>query len=241
MDLMRHADAVVPDERLGRDHPPYKPTYLFGGEFLNDNHRFLATCPVRGERLDLGIEGWLRREDALKLYELAYFSPTDILELGCFKGLSTAILSQANHDVGLKNRIVTIDLEPICSQLTFNNLAARQLIEGTEVLCGDAIALGRRLIAERRRFGLLFVDHSHAYQPVYDVCQLADDLVVPGGFCLFHDYNDRRNLRSDDDAYGVVKAVRDGLNNHYFEFYGIFGCTALFRRTSTPARDNNRA
>ncbi len=48
---------------------------------------------------------------------------------------------------------------------------------------------------------------------------------------LFHDYNDQRNIMPDVADYGVFQGVRDGLAPGQFEFYGVFGCAGLFRRT----------
>src|SRR5438128_632925 len=80
--------------------PPFRPTYAYGDGFVNESHASYQTCPANEHLIDLGISGWLRREDALKLYELAYFADGPILELGSYHGLSTSILSRAAHDAG---------------------------------------------------------------------------------------------------------------------------------------------
>jgi hypothetical protein len=54
-------------------------------------------------------------------------------------------------------------------------------------------------------------------------------IVGSGGFCLFHDFNDRRNEDPDEPDYGVHRAVADGLDPESFEFYGIYGCSGLYR------------
>lgn len=48
-----------------------------------------------GEIIAHRITGFLRREDAAKLYELAYFASGDILEIGTYLGLSASILAEA--------------------------------------------------------------------------------------------------------------------------------------------------
>ncbi len=96
------------------------------------------------------------------------------------------------------------------------------------MLVGDARELTARLVAEGRRFGFAFVDHSHAYDLVHAACLDLKRLVVPGGFALFHDHNDVRNGR--DGQYGVASAVRDAFADGSFRFWGTYGCTGLFRR-----------
>jgi hypothetical protein len=60
---------------------PYAKTHKFEGEFINDNHRRIGTAPLGHMGIpiciDLGIDGYLQREEALKLYELAYFNKGD--------------------------------------------------------------------------------------------------------------------------------------------------------------------
>ena len=54
--------------------------------------------------------------------------------------------------------------------------------------------------------------------------------MLPGAFCLFHDWLDARNFEPDEADYGVFGATRDGLDPAEFEFYGVFGVAGLFRR-----------
>ncbi|MCL4190227.1 MAG: hypothetical protein KJZ87_00670 [Thermoguttaceae bacterium] len=93
--------------------------------WIDATHRAIAGCPLadgvlvqlrdRGGRI---IPGWLRREDALKLYELAFFAPADILELGSFHGLSTSILAQAAAHSPFPKRACSIDLnlDTVCRE-----------------------------------------------------------------------------------------------------------------------------
>ena len=60
-------------------------------------------------------------------------------------------------------------------------------------------------------------------------CRLLPGVLEPGAFCLFHDYNDPRNADPLDDDYGVYQGVTDGLAPARFSFWGIYGCTGLFR------------
>jgi hypothetical protein len=87
MRAVRHPESWVEIDQAHRVPLPYLPTYSGFGERIDDVHRALAAAPVKGPLIDLGIPGWLRVEDSLKLYELAYFCAGDILELGTHQGL----------------------------------------------------------------------------------------------------------------------------------------------------------
>jgi hypothetical protein len=78
---------------------------------------------------------------------------------------------------------------------------------------------------------MVFVDHSHAYGPVHEVCRELHALVTTGGFCLFHDFNDPRNYDPADADHAVHQAVVDGLHPDHFAFYGAYGVTAMYRRS----------
>jgi SAM-dependent methyltransferase len=221
----------LPFEALGSEIPPYAPTYAFPTPYINAQHAYYATCPlVKGVSIDVGIRGSLRREDALKLYELAYFADGDVLELGCNLGLSTSILSRANHDAGLAKSIYTNDLDARYLDWTRKALEDLRLVSNLHFYPGDAVQYCQQLASEQRQFAFAFVDHSHAYEPVYGVCESLPQIIKPGGLVLFHDYNDYRNPRPDFADYGVAQAVIDALAGTAFEFYGLFGCTALYRK-----------
>lgn len=237
--MHRHVETFLAPADLGVVIPPYRPTYPQAGPFLNSRHAALASCPVRdGVLIEMRtrrffgrrIEGWLRREDALKLYELAFCAEGEILELGSYHGLSTSILSQANHDSGLRKRLVTVDLDAANVRTTNRTLRARGLLRGAELICGEGAATVRALAEAGRRFAFVFIDHAHAYAPVLGVCRELHRAVTPGGFCLFHDFNDVRNRDGADPDYGVYQAVLAGLDPDAFQFWGIYGCAGLYRR-----------
>ena len=218
--------------------PPYRATFAFPGPYVDEAQRRLALSPLKDGLLIqlqnspwLGqtIQGWLRREDALKLYEIAYFAKGDILELGSFHGLSTSILSRASRNSPHPKRIESVDLSPRSIFMTEWNLRRQGLKRGVRTFVGDASAEVRRRADRGSRFGMVFVDHSHAYGPVYEVCRGLRKIVVAGAFCLFHDFNDPRNYDLADEDHGVYQAVVDGLAPADFEFYGLYGCLAMYR------------
>ena len=210
----------------------YRPTYGFGGDRIDDYHRWLATAPRHHTgMLNLGIDGWLLPADALKLYEMAYFAD-DILELGTFMGLSTTILANAVANSGRRRPVITVDVSSQFTEAARNGLAHRKVPgrENVHLFTTDSGEAMRTMQRELRRYSFVFVDASHQYEDVKDVCSFMHDVLLPGGFCLFHDYNDPRNGQADELDYGVYQGVNEGLTSGCFEFHGIFGCTGLFRR-----------
>lgn len=240
--MKSHKSTFMTIDELGSQYPEYRPTFEFDGIYVNANHKYYSVCPVRDSILiqiknrpwfGSVIEGWLRREDALKLYEIAYFVKNDILELGSYHGLSTCILAEANKHSPFRKRIYSVDLDPDCVRQTERNLRARGLRKDVTTICSGATTALENFVATGKKFEFVFVDHSHAYRPVYEVCRELGKVIVQGGFCLFHDFNDPRNRDSLNEDYGVYQAVIEGLPSEAFEFYGIFGCSGLFKNEVT--------
>lgn len=235
--MHRHENTALTLEELGARYAPYAPSYDVRWKYATLHHwrlgRSVAKDSVlielrRGDRSV--IEGWLRKDDALKLYEMAYYAPGDILELGSYHGLSTTILAKANRAAGNRRRIVSVDLTPEAVDVTRETLRSQGLDQNVTNLQDDAVHAVQSFVDAGRTFGFVFVDHSHAYTPVYEVCRRLAPIVMPGGFCLFHDFNDPRNRDEQDESYGVYQAVIAGMDPTLFEFWGTYGCTALYRR-----------
>lgn len=212
---------------LGRAIPPYRPTFTSFDQFINDQHHYYNECPTKGILVEVGIQGTLRREDALKLYEMAYYATGDILEFGTNRGLSISILARAVRDAGKNSKLVTMDLDGRLVEHARRSLSELDLSRYVEFLVGDADVSCQKLIDAGRNFGFAFVDHSHTYDHVVKACRRLYQLLVPGSFCLFHDYNDPREGTAD---YGVYTAVAHALDKNHFEFCGIYGCCGLFRK-----------
>jgi hypothetical protein len=95
----------------------YRPTYTEPtGPFIDRINSAPGGMSGVPFLIDLGIEGFLFRTEALKLYEMAYNARSDILELGTHKGLSTSILAHALHD-RKSGTLATIELESAFSQI----------------------------------------------------------------------------------------------------------------------------
>lgn len=128
-----------------------------------------------------------------------------------------------------KNTIYTVDLQRRCIKNTDKNLRSARLINYGNTICGDATAIVKQFAGRNQKFRFVFIDHSHAYDPVYTVCRELQNIMVPGAFCLFHDFNDARNRESSHNGYAVYQAVQQGLDPKTFDFYGTYGCAALYR------------
>jgi predicted O-methyltransferase YrrM len=224
---VRHVDSHLALDRLATAYPPYRPTYRFGAQHIDAAHARLGATAMQGDIIDLGIPGWLRPADALKLYELAYFSDGDVLEIGCYHGLSTRIQTDALRNAGRGRTLTSLELMADhvaeAERHTADNAAFREFI------IGDARESCAALRHHGRTFGTAFVDHSHTYELVHAACEDLKHLLNPGGFALFHDYNDDRNAH--DPEYGVFQAARDAFADGSFTFHGIYGCTGLYQRT----------
>lgn len=227
--VRRHAESWIEPGALGSRFPEYRPT-LRDEPYASAAHAALAAAPMEGWLIDLGIEGWLRKDDALKLYELAFRSVGDILEIGCAHGLSTSIMAGALRDAGRPGRILSVDLHEGRMADARRTVAERGVAERVEFRLGDATEVCRELAAGGSKFGFAFVDHSHAYGPVREVLATMPALLTEGGFCLVHDYNDARNDDPANRRYGVRQAVEEALSAPTFSFCGVYGCTVLYRK-----------
>lgn len=198
---------------------PWKPT--FGSDFINENHRFYST----GDPSTLlKFRGKICGEDATKLYEMAYHSSGDILELGCLLGLSTYVMAQAVRDSGKATKIWSVDLVQTHIDGATQNLLERKVLDYVKFLRFDG---GKSLVyfeKQKQKFGFVFVDHNHSFEANKEVCVNLPGVLLPGGFVFFHDFVHRANKTGD---YGVHKACHECLTG--FEFYGVYGVGALYR------------
>jgi predicted O-methyltransferase YrrM len=233
--MLKHADRYLELSELGKPMP-YLPTHEFNGDHLNDRHASYSTCPMGAMGIeaciDIGIEGYLQRADALKIYELAYFSDGDVLELGTHKGLSTSIISSAlteNTEADDARVLETVDIDKAFSKVARKNNANTPGQKGIQYHVMDAAAMMDKMIKAERKFGFIFVDHWHGYDATKDAAVRVDKLLKPGGFVLFHDYNDPSNA-DPKHVYGVYQAVEEVIvKSGQYEFCGNYGCCGLFQ------------
>lgn len=210
----------------------YVKTFGFPGKCISDFHSQLAAAPLGRMGvpfcIDLGVDGFLARDEAMKLYELAFFAQGDVLELGTFKGLSTSIIARALND-RQGGALVTCDIDPDFSAAASQHVRSAPGGDRVSFLVGDAPQLIDGLIADGRKFGFVFVDHWHGYEATHAAAVRLQHVLAPGGFVLFHDYNDPDTL-NPDHHHKVYQAVRDTITNDpAFRFCCVTASSAAFR------------
>jgi hypothetical protein len=226
-----HPETWLRASELGHTYPPYQKTYDFTGEFIDADHRGLHENSFNG-LLRGKIKGSLREADALKIYELAYFTSGPVLEVGTYHGLSASIIATALRNAGSPHRLTTVDLHKGLSDLAARNLTAAGLSELVTFDTSDGTRYLDGLIERGAQFGFAFIDHSHEYSHTKEAAERLSDLIIAGGYALFHDFNDPRNNEPTYKDYDVYQAVIDGLHSTAFAFAGVYGCTALYTRKS---------
>ncbi len=230
-----HPETWVALENCGPPRP-YTKTFSFAGDYINEYHRKLSVAPTGrmgiAVCIDLGIDGYLQRPDAMKIYELAYFSGGDVLELGTHKGLSASIIARALDDSGTSHKLETDDIDKTTHPVAKKNLAGNPGLKRVNFNLEDANNLMDRYIAKGRKFGFIFVDHWHGYAATHDAALRVHSLLIEGGFVLFHDYNDVENADPAHD-HKVYPAVTDTLaKDSRFRFCAVCGCCGLYQKIS---------
>lgn len=211
---------------------PYIKDFDWPGDALSPFHRMLRDAPLGRSgvefNIDIGIDGYLQRGDALKLYELAYLAPGDALDIGTHFGLSAFIIAQAQQDRGF-GYVETIDIDAATTKCAEQNLSSRACRSRIRFHVGDA---ADRLDAHRqasRKFGFVFVDHWHGYDVTRETLVRCADLLRPGGYVQIHDFSCPEN-RDPAHVYGVFQAALDTVcENPHFSWRGGAGCTGVFQ------------
>jgi hypothetical protein len=234
--LQRHGIEVHPESWVDladlASEGPYRKTFAFAGDYADANHAAIGHAP--GGRmgipfcLDLGIDGYLQRGDALKLYELALFTSGDVLELGTHYGLSTSLIAKALDARG-SGRLETVDTNAETTAVAIANLKGLPGRSRVTFTVSDATKRMEALVAAGRKYSFIFVDHWHGYQATLDAALLAPKLLERGGFIQFHDFLNPENM-DPADFQSVFQAVLDSAClDKRFLFCGNYGCTGVFR------------
>src|SRR6202035_706663 len=109
----------------------YLPSYDWGEPTLGGRHQRIAEAVW-------DVPGWLRREDTMKLYELAYFSTGPILEIGTFCGKSAITMAMALADAGRRGPVVTVDVDPSILALARRYIAEHCVQQKVVLVCQSA-------------------------------------------------------------------------------------------------------
>jgi len=214
---------------------PYSKTFDFPGEYINDRHETIAAAPGGRQGMpvciDLGLDGYLAHTEALKLYELAYFSQGDVLELGTYNGLSTSIIAKGISDSVRRNCFLkTCDINSSITEIAKRNLRDMDECRIVRFHVGDATELMDALISNGLKYGFIFVDHWHGYEATYQAAIRIAPLLEVGGFVMFHDFNDDVS-KLPDHVHKVYQAVCDTIvKDPQFRFCMIVGGSAVFQK-----------
>jgi len=199
----------------------YRPVFVAAPDA---GHRLIASWPVTGGLIATEPRGFLRPADALTLYDIARHGTGDVLELGSAWGLSTTILCRAVRARG-GGKVVSCEIDPEFQRLTTTAVRRCGLGRWHEMRGGDGTGLLRQSAARGECFSAIFIDHDHGLEASLQACALLPELLAPGGFMLFHDFNDPLNRSGE---YGVYEAVCGMLRDHpALALYGVPGCCAL--------------
>lgn len=201
----------------------YAPTWDWGGEFLGDRHRLLPQeMPP--------IDGLMYPQDALKLYELAWFSPGPILEIGTYHGLSAAVMARSLDHSDNPQPIYSLDVDAAALSQARQNLSSQGLLDRVTLAEGSVRDLVRVLPDFRPT--LVFVDGDHTLWGVISDLKVLQEIVPKGGIVAMHDYEGYQNT----DAYWtqVRKAVHLSWMARECSFLGRFGLTGVFQRVTGP-------
>jgi MMP 1-O-methyltransferase len=222
--------SVDPSAAVFRAHPgkrdrKYLPSYEFGAATLGDRHERIADAVWH-------IPGWLEPEDALKLYELGWFSDGPILEIGTYCGRSTIIMATAITDRGADGHVISLDNDPALAPLARRSVEVHAVQDHVLLVCASARVFLSAL--PEFRTTLVFVDGDHSAAGVEADLAEIEGRVAPGGLLLFHDYLASRLPATNGFPVSAapieVQTVVDrSWVAEQCDFAGTFGCSALFR------------
>jgi predicted O-methyltransferase YrrM len=103
---------------LGTHYPAYSRIFERPTPWVDAYHADIAHLPVEGALIRASVQGYLRPADALLLYEIAYCTQGDALELRSAWGLSTSILCRAIRESGRNAKLASIEIDPSFQRAT---------------------------------------------------------------------------------------------------------------------------
>jgi predicted O-methyltransferase YrrM len=186
------------------------------------------------DALDLveSIPGWLRPEDASKLYELAHATAGPILEIGTYHGKSSILMATAITDANHDTIVYTLDADRYVVAEAATEAERRGVADRIIFVRGTVGAFARAY--PHLRPAVTFVDGDHSRAGVQRDLAVLETLVPKGGVLLFHDFNDPSN---DDPGCTEVK-VRPAVDASWVstqcDFGGTFGACGMFTRRVAP-------
>lgn len=138
--------------------------------------------------------------DAILLWELLLsFPKQDILEIGCYQGLTTGLFFDTVNDV----RVTCIDTN---DRLDLFRSYHRDNLDRFEFILADSQSITKL----DQNYDMIFIDGDHGYESCWHDIQLALQHLAPSGILALDDYT----------MPGVSKAIENlyGLNNGWIPF-----------------------
>jgi hypothetical protein len=188
--------------------------------------------PVQAISRVESIPGWMRPEDADKLYELASTTPGPILEIGTFHGKSAVLMALALQEAGSDTGVYTVevDLDSIRaaqSEASAHGVGGRIVfVRGTSEAFAHAYPWLRPTMT--------FVDGDHRRAGVEADLAILQRIVPAGGVLLFHDFDDPLNDDPGCTDIEVRPTVQASWVARECEFGGTFGACGLYTRRTDP-------
>jgi cephalosporin hydroxylase len=182
------------------------------------------------------ISGWTWRADLQTLFELAYYSPGDVLEIGYNCGRSTVAIAMGLREANDQEReLVTLD-HMRCPEVVRRHLKRIYPPKLTSVIRMESTKFLKK---DKRQYGFVFVDGGHRTEQVTAELKLLHSKIVRGGFLACHDcYTHRDNpnpLESQKRVIGWVQAaVKQSISDDDWAFWGRYGACGVWLRRTDP-------
>jgi predicted O-methyltransferase YrrM len=178
------------------------------------------------------IPGWMRPQDADKLWELASETNGPVLEIGTFHGKSAVLMALALTATGSDTLIYTLEVEKASINAARAQATAHSVADRIVFVRGTSDAFARAY--PRFRPAMTFVDGDHRRVGVEADLAVLRNIVPAGGILLFHDFEDPLNDDPDCADIKVRPTVHDSWVARECDFGGTFGACGLYTRRTDP-------
>lgn len=173
------------------------------------------------------IRGWMQEAERLALRRWAF--GLDVLELGCYEGLSTAQLLMTANFV---HAVDTFDgrgtPEPKDTRDIFHeNMKATGNYGKLATWPGEFAEVLAKMRDRGHNFDLIFIDGAHDYVSVKNDALAAIPLLRDGGKIVFHDF--------DQEHPGVVQVIAEMSALHGFRPIQQVGSLVMMQSRHVPA------
>jgi hypothetical protein len=198
----------------------FRPSWSGPTGYLNDEHAAIWHTTK-------DFQGWQLPADSEKLYEMANYCGSVILEIGMFAGRSAVVelrgaLNAHHHNGKPRPQFYGVDIDPCAVSRTYQTLHQTDLSEYAVLFAGNLTSFHR---AYPITPSMVFVDGDHDFAGVWADLQALRSFLAAGTPVMCHDYT--------NPLYpGVKQAVDQWVGSGEYDALGIFGCSALLRTTS---------